>query len=92
MTGCGVSWRDHLDIDHALAHVVFWIHVYVGSKLNFKLPYLKIKPGLHFRIPSTKGHMSASAMSLVLIAKLLITGSKMILIGGLGTVFQYNHG
>ncbi len=68
-TGCGLSWKDHLDIDRALAHAVFRFHVYyqvcrILAELQAPLP--QDQACARFRIPSTEGHTSEFAVSLEL--------------------------
>ena len=51
-TGCGVSWRDHLDIDRPLARAVFRFHVYyqmrrILSELQAPLPQDKAWVAFH---------------------------------------------
>ena len=93
-TGCGVSWRDHLDIDRPLARSVFRFHTYYQVRRildELQAPLPQDQAWAPFQNPYDRRAYE------LLCREFGVDPStdwrqKDCNSGGLGTVYQYNHG
>ena len=93
-TGCGVSWRDHLDIDRPLSRSVFRFHTYYQVRrilAELQAPLPQDKAWAPFQNPFDRRAYER------LCREFSVDPSKDWRqmdseSGGLGTVYQYNHG
>ena len=93
-TGCGVSWRDHLDIDRPLARSVFRFHTYYQVRRildELQVPLPQDQAWDPFQNPYDRRAYE------LLCREFGVDPStdwrqKDSNSGGLGTVYQYNHG
>ena len=93
-TGCGVSWRDHLDIDRPLSRAVFRFHVYYQVRRildELQAPLPQDEAWAPFQNPyDRRGYERLCREFSVDPSTDWRQGDSES--GGLGTVYQYNHG
>ena len=93
-TGCGVSWRDHLDIDRPLARSVFRFHTYyqvrrILDELQAPLPQDQAWAPFQNPYDHRAYERLCREFSVDPSTDWRQRDSES---GGLGTVYQYNHG
>ena len=93
-TGCGVSWRDHLDIDRPLARSVFRFHVYYQVRRileELQAPLPQDRAWSPFQNPYDRRAYERICREFG-VDPATDWRQKDSKSGGLGTVYQYNHG
>ena len=93
-SGCGVSWRDHLDIDQPLSRSVFRFHVYYQVRRildELQAPLPQDQAWAPFQNPYDRRayEQLCREFSVDPSTDWRQRDSES---GGLGTVYQYNHG
>ena len=90
-TGCGVSWRDHLDINRFLARSVFRFHVYYQVRRildELQAPLLQDQAWSPFQNPYDRRAYERICLEFGVDPESQKDSNSR----GLGTVYQYNHG
>ena len=93
-TGCGVSWRDHLDIDRPLARSVFRFHTYYQVRRildELQVPLPQDQAWDPFQNPYDRRAYERLCREFG-VDPSTDWRQKDSNSGGLGTVYQYNHG
>ena len=93
-TGCGVSWRDHLDIDRPLARSVFRFHTYYQVRRildELQVPLPQDQAWDPFQNPYDRRAYERLCREFG-VDPTTDWRQKDSNSGGLGTVYQYNHG
>ena len=93
-TGCGVSWRDHLDIDRPLARAVFRFHTYYQVRRildELQAPLPQDQAWAPFQNPYNRRVYEQLCREFS-VDPSTDWRQKDTNSGGLGTVYQYDHG
>ena len=93
-TGSGVSWRDHLDIDQPLARALFRFHVYYQVRRildELQAPLPQDRAWAPFQNPYDQRAYERICREFQ-VDPATDWRQKDSKSGGLGTVYQYNHG
>jgi len=93
-TGCGVSWRDHLDTDQPLARALFRFHAYFQVRRildELQAPLPQDEAWDPFRNPYDQRAYERLCREFQ-VDPAVDWRQKDSESGGLGTVYQYNHG
>ena len=93
-SGCGVSWRDHLDLDRPLARAVFRFHTYYQVRRildELQAPLPQDQAWAPFQNPYDRRAYERLCREFS-VDPSTDWRQKDSNSGGLGTVYQYNHG